>query len=112
MLFVGSDENLVRFVFAQSEIVPAYFDFNRIAERRKTHQLHFGPNQQPHLHQTRTTFGRKLDFHHRRCASYANQGKGLKGRRSGHDLASGVGIVSTKMASASCSLIPKRALQT
>jgi hypothetical protein len=42
VLLACSDENLFRFVFPQGQIVAPNFDFNRVAQRRKADQFHFG----------------------------------------------------------------------
>jgi hypothetical protein len=56
------DENLFRFVFPQSEIVAADFDFNGIAHGRKADKLDLRSNEKSHFHEASAACGGNLDF--------------------------------------------------
>jgi hypothetical protein len=73
LLFACSDENLVCLVFPQCQIVAANFDFNRVAQRCKTHEFDFCAHQQSHFHQAGAALGWQLDFSHGGASPDAEQ---------------------------------------
>ena len=78
-------------VAAQSQVVAADFDFDRIAERGETDQLHGRTDQQAHFEQTTALIGAEFDFANGASSADFQRGQGL-GHHKSSDLLPGKGL--------------------
>lgn len=73
-----SDEDLIGFMFAESEIVAAHANLDRVTQRRKADQFDGSSDQQTHFHQARPAFGREFDFGYGCGCAQRDRGQRLK----------------------------------
>ena len=83
--------DLLGIVTAQSQVIAADFDFDRIAERGETDQLHGRTDQQAHFEQTTALIGAEFDFANGAGSADFQRGQGLGGHKSS-DLLPGKGL--------------------
>src|SRR5688572_21429307 len=109
-LFAGANPNLLGLVFPDGEVVAANLDFDGIAQGREADQLNGSADEQAHLQKPAPLFGRDANL---RNGSGGPGGQRREGTVFGHTHATPAGAMgSTRIASASSGLIPRRALQT
>ncbi len=73
---------LLRFVFAQSQVIATHFDFHWVTQRSEPNQFHRRAHQKTHFHQARAAFGRQFYF---RDGDGGPQRDGSQRLRSGHN---------------------------
>jgi hypothetical protein len=106
------NEDQIRFVLPQGQVVPTHFDFHRVAERRESDQFNGRSHQQAHFEKATAVFGGHSDFGN--GSGGADREGGQRLTDNGHNQAtfSSARSGSTQMASANSALMPRRALQT
>src|SRR4030095_5454832 len=104
-LFAGANQNLLGLVFTDGEVVAANFDFDGIAQGCEADELDGSADQETHFQKPTALFRRDAHFRNGGGRTCRERGEGTV---FGHTHATG----STRMASASSGLIPRRALQT
>src|SRR6266516_2664575 len=106
------NENQIRLLLAQREVVAAHLDFHGVAERRESNQFHWRPHQQAHFQQSPAVFGRYLDFGDSGGGTDRKGGQRLTGVCHRQAAFSSGRSGSTQIESASFALMPRRTLQT
>ena len=105
-------ENLLRLMLAQSQVVAANFDFDRITQWREPHEFDAGADEQSHFEEARAMLRWNLDLGDDGDGAHWERGQRLT--LTGHSYATLCwwGRDSTKIFSANSSLMARRALQT
>jgi len=73
-----TDKDLLGFMFAESEIVAADANFDRVTQGREADEFDRSSDQQAHFHQAWPAFGREFDFGYGCSCAQRDRGQRLK----------------------------------